>query len=312
MTKKKNKQPNIPAPFAWRTIEMLRSPAMSVLSLTGRRILDRIEIELAGHGGNDNGSLPVTYADFQRFGIDGHAIGPGLRELEALGFIEITERGRAGNADHRRPNMIRLTYRFKGDTPPTNEWRRITTIKEAKQIAAKVRPNTSGKRKRRKDFRWGKNPKPMGETPSEKPEISMGDSNTEGQNSRWGKPPLLSRYLSICGDYQGREGAEPVPSPAVVPAPRRRVPEVEVYLQRWLTDCCVEDPAATTRSSELLPACRAWAKCNGRMNGVPILEQDLIKVLTAKGYRNHKSMLGVVFSGIRLGQLSPSALPPSS
>jgi hypothetical protein len=46
---------------------MIKSPAWSVLSLSARRVLDRIEIEHADHGGNDNGRLPVTYDDFERY-----------------------------------------------------------------------------------------------------------------------------------------------------------------------------------------------------------------------------------------------------
>ena len=41
--------------FAPRLIEMLESPAYRALSLSGHRILDRIEIEMAHHGGTDNG-----------------------------------------------------------------------------------------------------------------------------------------------------------------------------------------------------------------------------------------------------------------
>src|SRR5215471_4459427 len=85
--------------FAARTIEMMESPAFRVLSLSAHRLLARIEIEHAHHGGNDNGSLPVTYEDFVEYGVERHAIAPALRECEALGFIEITERGRAGNAE---------------------------------------------------------------------------------------------------------------------------------------------------------------------------------------------------------------------
>jgi hypothetical protein len=47
-----------------RLIEMLRSPAYRALSLSGHRVVSRIEIELADHGGNDNGRLPVTKQDF--------------------------------------------------------------------------------------------------------------------------------------------------------------------------------------------------------------------------------------------------------
>ena len=103
--------------FAPRTIAMLRSPAMRVLSLSGRRILDRIEIELASHGGKDNGKLPITFANFEQFGItDRHVISRGIRELCALGFVE-RARGRSGNAEHRAPNLIQAhlsTRRGKG------------------------------------------------------------------------------------------------------------------------------------------------------------------------------------------------------
>src|SRR6516165_8922526 len=111
---------SIDGQFAPHTIEMIKSPAWSVLSLSARRVLDRIEIEHADHGGNDNGRLPVTYDDFERYGIHRHAIGPAIRETVALGFAEITERGRAGNAEFRSPHKFRLTYFRVGRAPPTN------------------------------------------------------------------------------------------------------------------------------------------------------------------------------------------------
>ena len=43
-----------------RPIEMLESPAYRTLSLSAHRVISRIEIELARHGGHDNGRLPVT------------------------------------------------------------------------------------------------------------------------------------------------------------------------------------------------------------------------------------------------------------
>jgi hypothetical protein len=125
--------------FAPRTILMLQSPAMSALSLAGRRILDRIEIELANHGGRDNGRLPVTFANFDKFGIHRMAIGAGIREACALGFIELTRPGRSGNGAHRTANLFRITYRNAGGKPPTDEWRRIETIEEAAKIARNAR-----------------------------------------------------------------------------------------------------------------------------------------------------------------------------
>lgn len=138
--------------FAWHTIDMLRSPAWCALSLTARRILDRIEIELADHGGVDNGKLPVTYDDFQHYGIHRHAIAPAIREAVALGFLEITEAGRAGNADFRKPNLFRLTYRHLSRADPTDEWKRIATDEQAEQIKRQWRktPKASGGNRHRK------------------------------------------------------------------------------------------------------------------------------------------------------------------
>jgi hypothetical protein len=136
MTKKHTNQIN--GQFAARTIKMLQSPAMRVLSLTGRRILDRVEIEHAKHGGNDNGKLPITYNDLIEFGIHDHAIGPGLREIEALGFVEI-KRGIAGSATHRKPNLFRLTYRPADGKPETDEWARVSSIEQAEKLVRQAR-----------------------------------------------------------------------------------------------------------------------------------------------------------------------------
>jgi hypothetical protein len=129
--------------FAARTIEMIKSPAWRALGLSARRVLDRIEIELADHGGTDNGKLPVTYDDFVRYGIHRHAIAPGIRELVALGFVEVTEQGRAGNADFRSPNKFRLTYKPVNRSPETNEWKRISTDEMAMEIKHQCRKTPS-------------------------------------------------------------------------------------------------------------------------------------------------------------------------
>jgi hypothetical protein len=65
---------------------MLRSPAYRALSLSGHKILSRIEIELADHGGDkgrENGNLIVTYNNFEAYGMDRHAIGPAISEVVA-------------------------------------------------------------------------------------------------------------------------------------------------------------------------------------------------------------------------------------
>jgi hypothetical protein len=126
MTKNYRRRNTIEGQFAPRLIEMLRSPAWRTLSLAGHRVFARIEIELADHGGMDNGKLPVTFDQFVAYGVHRQAIAPAIRELVALGFIEVTEQGRSGNADWRRPSKYRITYRHVDRAPPTHEWRRIT------------------------------------------------------------------------------------------------------------------------------------------------------------------------------------------
>jgi hypothetical protein len=138
-----SRRTSIGGQFAPHTIEMLRSPAWRALSLSARRVLDRIEIELADHGGADNGKLPIPYDDFHAYGIHRHAVAPAIREAAALGFIEVTERGRAGNAEFRRPNSFRLTYR-PTKYSPTDEWRKITE-ETAEAIARSARSSKAPK-----------------------------------------------------------------------------------------------------------------------------------------------------------------------
>src|SRR6266700_804128 len=139
MSRRKNQ---IGGQFAARLIEMLVSPAFRALSLSGHRMLARIEIELAAHGGQDNGKLPVTFAQFIDYGIaERHLIAAAQRELVALGFIRI-EHGRAGNREFRRANLFRLTYKPRHDgAAPTNDWKRFTLIEAAKYVADTARKN---------------------------------------------------------------------------------------------------------------------------------------------------------------------------
>ncbi len=126
--------------FSPRLIEMLESPAYRALSVSAHRVISRIEIELGAHGGNENGQLPVTKQDFLAYGISHDQIAPAIREAEALGFIRVTERGRGGNSEYRKPNRFFLTFAHARDSravPPPHAWRRFETIKEAK-LAARI------------------------------------------------------------------------------------------------------------------------------------------------------------------------------
>jgi hypothetical protein len=135
--------------FAAQLVEMLEGPAYRVLSLSAHRVIDRIQIELAHHGGTDNGALPVTYDQFCEYGLHRHAIGPAVRELVALGFLEVTERGRHGNGEFRTPNKFRLTFRPTSKAAETNEWCKFETIEAAEFMAQAARKTPAEQRQRR-------------------------------------------------------------------------------------------------------------------------------------------------------------------
>src|SRR5262245_23034879 len=107
MTAYAKKVNKISGQFSARLIEMLESPAFAALNLQEHRLLARIEIELAHHGGNDNGELPVTKEHFVEYGIHNDYVAPSIRVCEALGFIRVRH-GRGGNAEHRVPNKFFL------------------------------------------------------------------------------------------------------------------------------------------------------------------------------------------------------------
>jgi hypothetical protein len=127
---------------------MMESYSYRVLSLSARRLLDRVEIEHAHHGGNDNGRLPITYQDFVDYGIDRAAIAPAIREAIALGFLEVTEHGRAGNAEFRSSNQFRLTYLpAAGVTTEHGKggWNRFESMEDPKAEAVRAREWGSGR-----------------------------------------------------------------------------------------------------------------------------------------------------------------------
>jgi hypothetical protein len=199
--------------FPPRLVEMLEAPAYRVLTLSAHRVLDRIEIELRHHGGTNNGKLVVTYDDFQRYGMmDRHSVGPAIREVVALGFIEITEHGRAGNAEWRTPSKYRLTYQPTDCTDPTHEWRRISTIEQALEVA-KV------SRMQKQKSSGGKH------------QVSVGEAHTNSANSPVGKTPTTvpvgktPTTLDISGRSTAREHATATPQARPEPVAPRGKPQ---------------------------------------------------------------------------------------
>jgi hypothetical protein len=137
MSKRNTKTRKIGGQYVPHLADLIRSPAWRTLSLSARRLLDRVEDEYLRHGGNDNGKLPVTFDDFVRWGLHRHAIAPAMRECVALGVLVITKQGNAGNAEFRSPNLFLLPY-LEADTAG-QKWRRIATDEEAEAIARVAR-----------------------------------------------------------------------------------------------------------------------------------------------------------------------------
>ena len=102
------------------------------------------------HGGAENGRLQVTRRQFEEWGVHRDAVAPALRELTALGFLEVTEKGHAGVGGNGAANRFRLTYvASKYGIEPSNEWRRIPSLEDAERLAKGAR---SEKERRARDL----------------------------------------------------------------------------------------------------------------------------------------------------------------
>jgi len=195
--RRSNRRTRIGGQFAPRLIEMLESSAYRALSLSAHRVLARLEIELGHHGGADNGALPVTHDDFERYGIHRHAIGAALREAEALGFIEVTERGRAGNAEFRRPNLFRITYLPTNYLGPTHEWKQIQTMEQAEGVASAARKSAAPPWRPKQKSSAGTRHVSAPETGTENPACSVAETATT----------VHSAQAATTSIYRGREAA---------------------------------------------------------------------------------------------------------
>jgi hypothetical protein len=220
---------SIPGAFSWRTIEMLESPAHRVLSLSALRALARLEIEFGHHGGKpkENGKLPCTYEHFVEFGLHRHPIAPAIRELVALGFVEITRQGCAGNAGFRQPALYRLTYRHAGASKRiTDDWRRIKTLDEAEVTAQRARSPQSGRASKTK-ARWRKSSL-----------APVTENGTETANPQCRKPALSAVAETITTSIS-RVGTRPETDSAGQPdrrlTPRDLAPpDAEALTSAWV------------------------------------------------------------------------------
>jgi hypothetical protein len=146
--------------FIAHRVQMLNSDAWAALSHAARRILDRLEIEHASHGGVENGNLACTFDDFARAGIRRRSVAMAIRDLEALGFLEITQRGRRAAGEFYLPSRYRLTYLHTKHGAPTDEWKRVSaqtiaTLKN-KNPGAELPPEPGAKSPLRSRISGGK------------------------------------------------------------------------------------------------------------------------------------------------------------
>jgi len=138
--------------WAWMTHDMLASPSMRALSLTGRRLLDFLLIENMNHAGTENGALLATKDQLMAFGLSRRLIAPAVRELVFLGLVRV-ERGRLTRGGVKAPNLYRLTfYADNKGAPATNEWKGTTDEAIAVWKTYRIR---SKKRTHRQDIEVG-------------------------------------------------------------------------------------------------------------------------------------------------------------
>jgi hypothetical protein len=220
--KPRGRRNKIGGQFSAKLIEMLESPAWRVLSLSARRLIERIEIELAHHGGNDNGALPVTYADFLAYGVgDRTSIAAARREAVALGFLRFKP-GRGGNREFRRPDLFGLTFAVRD---ATHEWRKIETLEDAWAVAGAARKakdpgavaiGRERAQRRAKKQKTGpeKSEVSVWENRTEPPGVPVGEYRTTGLVGKTGP-------LSISGDgarsAPARSAVASAPSSAAAP-----------------------------------------------------------------------------------------------
>ena len=268
-------------------IDMLRSPAWRVLSLSARRVLDRLEIELADHGGVDNGKLPVTYEDFMRYGIDRHAVAPAIREAWRWASSRSQRPAVPAMPSFAEPNLFRLTYRHTKTARPTSgsgsartrpqrspappAATRSTSRRSSSPACRPSKPTstTTSAPAAKTEIRWGKTPRFDGGNPHPKPEIHSGETHTTAHSSE--TPTTLD--ISGRGSDDNNAAAADPPFACSRSAPHSAV--ASEHAKRTPTDLNGHSkPIATTQLIKILRA-RGWVPPEkirkpgaGTMNGL--------------------------------------------
>jgi hypothetical protein len=118
------KRPGPPAgePWAWETLDFLRSPAMAGASINLLRLLRFLKVEHLQHCGRENGCLLAPYDQLVLFGITRRLIPATIKEGVERGLVRVQARGRGGRGTQ-LPSLYRITFLPAFGEPPTDEWR---------------------------------------------------------------------------------------------------------------------------------------------------------------------------------------------
>jgi hypothetical protein len=214
--RKRYKSAKIGEKFAAHPVRMLQSPAWRVLSRAARQFLDRLEIEMANHGGH-NKELPLTYQDLIAYGMTREQIPAAMREAQALGFAACVEKGSGGNAKWRKASLWRITYLHNRGDPKdpsnaaTHDWQKIETLAQAKAVQRQARAsrdqNAVNTAQRRYRNRFGNPaPAPVRETRTENGKSPGGEIRTYPPDFRGVKSAPLSRFPPTPGGTSSRAG----------------------------------------------------------------------------------------------------------
>ena len=77
--------------------------------------------------------------------------------------------------------------------------------------------------------------------------------------------------------------------------------QAEDDILSWISDCCIEDPAARPGASELYDSWKAWAERTGRRGGAGS-QKAFSQALEDKGYAKQKTRTANAFLGLRVGR----------
>jgi hypothetical protein len=94
-------------PWAKLFVDLITGDAWRGLSVNARRALDALIAQHFRYRQTDNGSLQISYRQFEKAGVTRRMIAPAIRELKSVGLIE-TRQGTPRNGLMRRPLLYRL------------------------------------------------------------------------------------------------------------------------------------------------------------------------------------------------------------